>query len=71
MSVDEFSAGMRAQRLLNGCPSQTKLARALGVSPRSVASWEEGASTPPPELLAELERELGLAPGTLAALLAG
>ncbi|HET9689995.1 MAG TPA: helix-turn-helix transcriptional regulator [Acidimicrobiales bacterium] len=71
MSVDEFSAGMRAQRLLSGCSTQTTLAKALGVSPHSIAAWEAGLATPQPELLAELDRQLGLAPGTLEALLAG
>ena len=69
MSVEEFSACIRAQRLLSGVPTQTMLARALGVSVASVASWEDGVTTPRPELLDELERALGFPAGTLGPLL--
>jgi transcriptional regulator with XRE-family HTH domain len=65
---DAFALALRRLREDAGL-SQRALSRALGLTNSAVWQWEQGRAIPRPEVVAALEKELGLAAGTLSRLL--
>jgi transcriptional regulator with XRE-family HTH domain len=62
---EAFRKALRRAREASGL-SKRGLALQIGVTQSAVWQWEEGKTSPRPEMAAALERALGLQPGALA-----
>jgi transcriptional regulator with XRE-family HTH domain len=62
---EAFRKALRRAREASGL-SKRGLALRVGVTQSAVWQWEEGKTSPRPEMAAALERALGLQPGALA-----